>query len=288
MNSFKITDVRSHPGDSAFLIDNGKTALLYDSGFGFTGYAVAQNIKNLLGNRPLDGILLTHSHYDHALGSAYVKKVYPEAKVVAGEYAAKIFAKPTARTVMRDLDKKFAVKCGVEIYEDLTDKLSVDITVSEGDKVSFGDICLTAISLPGHTKCSVGYYIQENNLLLSCETIGVYGGENIVVPSFLVGVEMTFSSIKRVLELNPKSILVPHFGLLEGKAASDYLKCAQESAKSVASDIADILKKGGTHSEALEFFRNKFYHGYIKTIYPEDAMELNTKIMIALVEKELQ
>lgn len=30
-----ITDVRAVPGDSAFLIDDGKTALLYDTGFAF-------------------------------------------------------------------------------------------------------------------------------------------------------------------------------------------------------------------------------------------------------------
>ena len=64
-----ITDVRVHPGDSGFLLDDGQTAILYDSGFAFTGYAVADKIKTILGARPLDYIFLTHSHYDHALGS---------------------------------------------------------------------------------------------------------------------------------------------------------------------------------------------------------------------------
>ena len=65
-----ITDVRAVAGDSAFLIDDGETAVLCDTGFGFTGYSVADNIQRILGDRPLDYILLTHSHYDHALGSA--------------------------------------------------------------------------------------------------------------------------------------------------------------------------------------------------------------------------
>jgi hypothetical protein len=33
----KITDVRVLPGDSGFLIDDGKTSILYDTGFAFTG-----------------------------------------------------------------------------------------------------------------------------------------------------------------------------------------------------------------------------------------------------------
>ena len=93
MQNLKITDVRVHPGDSAFLIDDGKTTILYDSGFGFTGFGVAENIKKVLGSRPLDYIFLTHSHYDHALGSAYISHIYKETKIVAGEYASKIFAK---------------------------------------------------------------------------------------------------------------------------------------------------------------------------------------------------
>ena len=90
MLDLKITDVRALPGDSGFLIDDGTTSILYDSGFAFTGYKLAENIKKALGERELDYIFLTHSHYDHAAGSAYVKKVFPGVKVVAGEYAAKI------------------------------------------------------------------------------------------------------------------------------------------------------------------------------------------------------
>ena len=83
----KITDVRQQKGDAAFLLDDGKTSILYDTGFGFTGYAVADNVKAYLGERRLDYIFLTHSHYDHALGSAYILRRYPDAKVVAGSCA---------------------------------------------------------------------------------------------------------------------------------------------------------------------------------------------------------
>ncbi|MBQ9914520.1 MAG: MBL fold metallo-hydrolase, partial [Clostridia bacterium] len=193
-----IKDVRVQPGDSAFLLDDGKTAILYDTGFGFTGFGVADNIKKHLGERPLDYIFLTHSHYDHALGSAYILRRYPDAKVVAGEYAAKIFAKPTAKAVMWDLDRKFATKCGACDYENLADELRVDIAVSDGDEISAGDMTFRVLNLPGHTKCSVGYYLAAEQLLLSCETIGVFDGKEEVAPSYLVGYAMAIESIERV------------------------------------------------------------------------------------------
>ncbi len=287
MHNLKVTDMRVLPGDAAFLIDDGKTAILYDSGFAFTGNAVAEKIKNYLGSRQLDYIFLTHSHYDHALGSVYVKKVFPEAVVVAGSYAAKIFAKPTARTVMRDLDRRFASKCGVESYEDLIDNLAVDLEVNDGDEIYAGDMLFRVVALPGHTKCSVGYYLPENHLLLGTETLGVYGGGDTVVPSYLVGYRTTLDSITKAELLNPENILVPHYGLLTPVETAIYLKLCRECAVQTAEEISRILKQGGTHDDAMEYFRSTFYHGYIRKIYPEDAMELNTGIMINLIEKEM-
>ncbi len=287
MNRIKIYDVREQPGDSAFLLDNGTTAIMYDSGFAFTGYKVADKIKTILGNRNLDFIFLTHSHYDHALGSAYAKKYWPDAKVVAGEYAAKIFSKPTAKAVMRDLDRKFAETCGITDYEDLIDELCVDIPVSDGDEIIAGDMKFTAINLPGHTRCSVGYYCKEENLLLCSESIGVWNGEDDVVPSYLVGYSLSMDSIAKVEKINPESILVPHFGILTGEKAKLYLSRARISAAETTDEIANMIKQGKTKDEIISFFKEKFYRGYVITIYPIAAMELNTSIMIDLITREI-
>ena len=283
----KITDVRALPGDSAFLLDDGETSVLYDTGFGFTGYAVADNIRKALGNRPLDYIFLTHSHYDHALGSAYIRARYPDAKVVAGEYAVKIFAKPTARAVMRDLDQKFAARCGVPPYEDRIDELRVDIPVREGDVIRTGAMEFTVVELPGHTKCSIGFYLASQKLLLSSETLGVYDGEKTVVPSYLVGYQMALDSIAKVEKLEVEHLLLPHYGLLGPEKTDFYLSNCRKSAVETAEGIASVLENGGSHDDAVAYVRDTFYRGNIPTIYPEDAMLLNTGIMVKLIAKEL-
>ena len=285
MENLKIYDVRVEPGDSAFLIDDGKTAIMYDSGFAFTGYRVADKIKQILASRPLDYIFLTHSHYDHALGSVYAKKYWPSAKVVAGEYATKIFAKPTAKAVMRELDRKFADTCGVGDYEDLIDELGVDIPVADGDVIRAGDMEFRALNLPGHTRCSVGYYCEEKKLLLGCESIGVFNGEDDVVPSYLVGYQMSLDSIECVERLGVENILIPHFGLLDKEKTRFYLRRAKESARETAEQIVGMLRRGSSKEEIAAAFEEKFYHGYVKIIYPIDAMKLNTGIMIDLLAR---
>ncbi len=286
MEHIKVTDVREKAGDASFLIDNKDVAILYDSGFAFTGYAVADRIKTALSGRKLDYIFLTHSHYDHALGSVYVKKRFPETKIVAGEYAAKIFQKPSARALMRELDGKFAKNCGVCEYEDLIDELSADITVNDGDIIKAGDIEFCTVSLPGHTKCSVGYYCKSEKLLLGCETLGVFNGVDDIVPSFLVGYDMTMKSIERARELDIEHIVVPHYGLISGDTAKLYLNKAYKTTKSTTEEFVALLKAGKSNADILEVFKEKFYHGSIIDAYPLDAMMLNVDIMTNLLRKE--
>lgn len=287
MKNITVTDVRAIPGDSAFLIDDGKTAVLCDAGFGFTGKRIAQNVQKALGERTLDYIFLTHSHYDHALGAPYVLALYPNAKIVAGAYAASIFAKDSAKARMRDLDRKFATACGVTDYEDLTNDLRVDIAVQDGDAVQAGDMTFTAVALPGHTKCSMGFYLAEQKLLLGSETLGVFDGEHTVMPCFLVGYRMALESIARVRAMDIEQIVFPHLGLAGKESTARFLSLAEYSAKQTAEEIASILRKGGGKEQAMQYFRDKFYHGKIKEGYPIDAMLLNTSIMIDLIEREL-
>lgn len=285
--NIQITDVRCQKGDASFLLDDGKTSILYDTGFGFTGYAVAENIKKVLGDRELDYIFLTHSHYDHALGCPYILRKYPSAKVVAGSYAEGVFKRDGAKRTMRELDAKFAEKCGVTDYEFLGDELKVDIAVDDGDIIQAGDMEFKVLSLPGHTRCSVGYYCEKEGLLLSCESLGVYDGKEMIIPSYLIGYGASISSIEKVKKLNITSIVVPHFGLLDKKQTEFFLKNMKSAAEQLAQELVDSIKKGYSDEEIIGQFRDKYLHGYTKEISPDDAFNLNASIMIKLIRNEL-
>lgn len=286
MTELQIYDVRFCPGDSAFLIDDGNTAILYDTGFGFSGYNIAYNIKRILGERKLDFIFLTHSHYDHALGSAYISERFPEAKIVAGEYAAKVFPRAGAQAVMRELDSKVASAYGVTDYEFKADRLRADITVSDGDIIVCGDMTFKVLNLPGHTRCSVAFYCEERELLLSCETLGVYNGENAIVPSVLVGYKDTLNSIERVSKLKIKNILAPHFGLLNEKQTAFFLSNMKTETEKAADFIIQRITDGMPDEKIRDEYINSYRNSFTEEAYPRAAAELNTSIMIELIKKE--
>ena len=286
MTPITVTDVRAVPGDCAFLLDDGKTAVLYDTGFGFTGCRIAENIQQVLGSRSLDYILLTHSHYDHVLATPYITKVYPNAKVIAGEYVAQIFQRPSAKVIMRELDRKAAIKQEMADYEDLIDDLNVDITVKDGDRFRCGDFLFEVIALPGHTKCSMGFYLPEHKLLLGSETHGVYFGKNTYLPFFLVGYQLTLDAFEKVKKLEIEKFLLPHYGVVDREEAQVYLENSEAATRETAQTMLSMLKDGKTNDEILAFFEARDYRDNVKPTYPIDAFHLNTSIMIEQIRKE--
>lgn len=287
MRDLQITDVRVLPGDSAFLVDDGKTSILYDTGFAFTGYQLAENVKQLLKDRELDYIFLSHSHYDHVNGAPYVLRYYPNATVVAGEYAKKIFDKPSARAKMRELDQSYAKTCGITEYEDLIDELKVDISVKDGEIITCGDMTFTVINLPGHTKCSIGFYLNEKKFLLGSETIGVYFGGDSFLPFYLVGYKMTLDSFAKVKQLELDSMLLPHHGVIDKEQTPIFIEKFEKCVVDIAEKIKSILESGGSTQDVLDYYEKTYYTDNVKPTYPIDAFHLNTSIMIELVKKEL-
>lgn len=280
---YNVTSVR---GGDCFLFVYDDLTFLFESGYGFGCEEQYENIKAVLGDRNLDYILLSHSHYDHCAGSAYLKLMYPEMKVVAFSYAAKIMAKESARTVMRRLNLAASKFKGYESFTDYFDHLAVDISVEEGDVIDLNGHKAQIISLPGHTKDSIGYYFMNEKMMLGCETIGMYAKDDIVMPSFLVGYQMSLDSIKRASTFDLDYYIIPHWGLLEGDNIKTFFEDSYKSHIYGHDLIVNAYKECKTMKEIYNLFQEAYYSDEVKDMYPPAAFEENVTIQIPLILKE--
>ena len=107
------------------------------------------------------------------------------------------------------------------------------------------------------------------------------------MPSFLVSFSDTIKSIEKAEKLDITSIITPHYGLLDKSQTQYFLGNMKTAARNTANDILDSIKRGYGDEEIIKQFKDKYWHGYIKEIYPEDAITLNTSIMIRLIRDEL-
>ncbi len=282
----KIINVEAVPGSNAFLVITEDKTALVDSGFSFCAEKMIDLVKSEIGEKPLDFCFLTHSHYDHASGSAYLKKHFPDVKIVADEYAAKIFSKPSAISVIKEMNGNAALEAGVTEYEEKLENLQVDIEVNEGDILDFGKNTVQVIAAPGHTKCSIAYYIPEEKTLLSSETMGVYIGDDLVIPGYMIGYNMSIDFIKRVKEMDIEKILISHYGVLEGNDCKKYMDNALRCAEMLKNIIIEEHINGKSYNEILASYKNIFLTEQVKKHQPLKAFELNASYMIPMIIKE--
>lgn len=283
---FTVTNVGAVSGGEAFLLLTPEKAVLLDSGYSFCAPQMLENISRLLGPRELDYVLLTHSHYDHASGSIYCKSRWPGATIVGSRHTEKILSKDSARDLMRRLNDSAARLNGQGQYLDCLKDLRVDRSVAEGDRIDLGSLQLQVLEMPGHTRCSIGFYAEQERLLLGCETLGVLAGPDLVMPCCLVSYNLTLQAIERVAALPLQYLLLPHSGLLEGEDCARFLTNACYWLEESRRRIRDAAAGGGTEDELLQVFKDIFYTPQTQQVQPEVAFDLNASYIVPLLLKD--
>ena len=285
---YTVTPVGGAPGGEAFLITTPEKTALVDSGFAFSAPQTAANIERALGRRPLDMILLTHTHYDHASGSVCVKERWPGAEIVAGTYAARVFKRPGARETIRKMNRAAAAERGIS-WDDpaMPEKLRVDREVREGDVIDMGSVKFTVFETPGHTKCSICFYSEEERLLLSNETLGILVPEkDIVYPSFLVSYVDSIASLRKVMTHPVEHILFPHVGLLEGQVIRGFFPQALFWFEKTKDAVCGAYLTGARGDDLIAVMERMFYDENALLLYPRAAFLLNASYMVPMLIRE--
>jgi glyoxylase-like metal-dependent hydrolase (beta-lactamase superfamily II) len=281
-----IHPVGALAGSEAFLLLTPEKSALLDSGFSFCAEAMLDKVSALLGTRSLDYVLLTHSHYDHASGSAYCHRRWPDVCVVASAYAAKVLAKDSVRATMRELNAAAAALNGCRQWVDRLDELTVHRCVEEGDELDLGSISLRVLAAPGHTRCSIMFYAPAAALLLSCETLGVHAGPGLVMPCCLVGYQQSLQALDRVMAMPLRSMLLPHHGLIHGDQCQEFLRDSRYWLVETHRRVHQAHADGASDAELHQLLRELFYTDIAQLIQPEQAFELNASYTIPLLLRE--
>lgn len=100
-------------------------------------------------------ILLTHGHFDHIMGAAKLRELS----------GAKIYASAADKVLLDDP----YVNVSAQWAKPYT--LSADVYFEDGQMLDFGNLSCKAILTPGHTIGSSCFYFEEDNILISGDTL---------------------------------------------------------------------------------------------------------------------
>ena len=142
-----------------------------------------------------EAILLTHGHYDHISAVEPLKKRWPECVTVISEDERNMIEDPSLNCDFGSPDIR----------------IQPDRFVHDGELISYAGIDFSVIKSPGHTAGSVCYYLENEGILSSGDTLfrQGYGRTDLPTGDFE---DLLSSLIKLLQTLPPETIVYPGHG----------------------------------------------------------------------------
>lgn len=276
-------------GGEVWLIDGRTRTAIYDTGMSYCAPAMIENLQRDLRGRPLDAVLLSHTHYDHVGGLPYLLKTWPRLEVYGSFYGQAILEKASALAAIRKMsDNAAQTYLGPDTpplnYSD--SEMTVNRPVREGDLIAVGDLNVRVYETKGHTNCSLSYYIVEDDLLLTSESTGYLTGDDYMRAPFLSGYHDAVASIEKSRRLAPGLIIPPHRrqGAIVG--AETYWDCALQAAEEQKDFVLAALRQGLDDEEILHRSELRFWTGEKQADQPIEAFKVNMRAKIGLIRRE--
>ena len=149
-----ITNVLGSFGTNSYIVYNteGREAVLIDPP------SNADFILNMIRQQrfKLQAILLTHGHIDHMGAVGQIKKELPDVKVYAAREEAEVLSDST-----KNLSAMFGSAMSLE----------ADVYLRDGETLSFMNREIYCKLVPGHTQGGMCYYIPEDHMVFSGDTL---------------------------------------------------------------------------------------------------------------------
>lgn len=275
-------------GDALVFVGSEKTAVM-DSGMAYCAPLMVEKVNKVLEGRSLDYMLTSHTHYDHIGGLPYLRQKWPNLICIGNAHGESVLKRQGALQAIRRLSEAAAQKYQEERYQPLQyqdEDLRIDEIVKDGDVISLGDRHLRVLETPGHTNCSLSYYLEEEGLMLPCESVGCYVGKRQMVVPFLTSYEDTITSIQRCRNLHPRAVVSPHYGLVERITPQRYFDLALEAAKDMKDYILKLRKERFTEVQMIQACQNRYWTGETAKEQPLMAFLINAKAAIAVICRE--
>lgn len=262
----------------------GEKNYLVDASVTSRAEALKSALKNALADRKLDGILLTHTHYDH-LGAVPLIQDCFGCPAFLAKQGRQVLLNPRAIKLIADLNREFALQEGLIAPE--FSGLGDMIGLEQDSRLDFSRPAEIVVhETPGHTRCSISFLLPESGILFPGDATGIVERSGRHKPLFLSSYKNYLDSLNRLALLPVDLLALPHNTPVRGRqAVRDYFDRAREAAERTRELILEHpgddrnLEETAAGLLAIEF-NNPALMG------SKSAMMINAMAMIKAVRRE--
>jgi glyoxylase-like metal-dependent hydrolase (beta-lactamase superfamily II) len=271
----------------AYFIAGDRVALV-DAGILFSGPGILREFRGQFGGKEeIHWNLLTHSHFDHLGSTPFLRRMFPEMKTAGSPIIREVLSNPRAVDLIRTLSGDTGDLADEETGVRLSfDRFELDRSLSEGDRIDLGrGLVVTAIETPGHTKCSLAYFVEPDRVLFMGEASGVPGPDGYIQSEFLSDYPAYLASLEKMAARSPRFICLPHGGVLSGPDAEGYFERSAGAAREFKRAIEEFLdREAGDVEKTVSRVRAVEYDSG-KILQDETAYLVNLRAMVRAVKR---
>jgi glyoxylase-like metal-dependent hydrolase (beta-lactamase superfamily II) len=207
-------------------------------------------------------LLILHAHFDHIGTIPFFKRRNLSLEVYASARGWEILGMPKAITTINKFGRDVAVHMGFEgVYSQYDIEWRDDIsgkTVEEGDRIGVEPLEGIVYETPGHSSCSISFYVPSIKALFPSDGGGIPYKE-MIIASGNSNFTKYQESLEKLKDLDVEFLCADHYGYIIGEEAKNYIRESIQAAKARRSEIERVYLQSRDMEVATHDLLERFY-----------------------------
>jgi len=239
-------------------------------------------------------LIASHAHFDHVCGIPALQELFPEASVLASAEAQKVLGKAKiVQNFFAQDEKMSAVLVAEGILEETPvspqpDSIGVDQVIGEGGEIQLrGGSKLRVIEAPGHSPCSLAFYLPQEQVMFVSDSGGFQISDDSLFPIFFQGYELYQETLKRLRGFPTRVLAIPHEKIwIQGEVQAFYDR-AIKTAQDAYATIERMLNSGLDEEAIKRDLFSYYYRGNLR-IYTAENITTCVDLLVRRVKECLR
>ena len=265
-NAGKVTDglwCLGSEESNIYLLEGDQESMIVSGGMSYLVPTLLEQFQVYgIDETRITKLLILHAHFDHIGAIPFFKRRNLSLEVYASARGWEILGMPKAITTINKFGRDVAVHMGFEgVYSQYDIEWRDDIsgkTVVEGNHLGVEPLEGIVYETPGHSSCSVSFYVPSIKALFHSDGGGI-PYKKMIVATGNSNFTKYQESLEKLNDLDVEFMCADHYGYIIGEEAKNYIRESIQAARARRSEIEEVYLQSRDMEVAAREMVERFY-----------------------------